>query len=326
MVDYLVRRVAIGAVTLLLITFVVYALIRAMPGDPAVAQIAEMDPSKKIDPADFERIRKTYGLDKHWTIGYLIWLQNALQLNLDRSFSHKKPVPELLKERAGPTLLLSITSLLLGYGIAIPLGLYCVARANRLDERAISMGLYMLYSLPSFVVAMFLLYLFVERTNLLPLRGIVSSDYDALSYWGKVWDVCYHMILPVTCYTYGILAYDTRFIRSNMQEVIRQDYIRTARAKGVHPLKVIAVHGFRNTLIPMVTQLALSLPGLLAGSVILEQIFTWPGMGRLFFESILNRDYPVIMGLTLIFSLLTLFGQLLADVLYSLVDPRVSLS
>lgn len=326
MFDYLIRRVMIGAITLLLITFVVYGLIRAMPGDPAVAQVAEMDPSKKIDPADYERIRKTYGLDKHWTQGYLVWLGNTLRLNLDRSFSHKKPVLALLGERAGPTLLLSVTALFLGYVLAIPLGLFCVIRSNRLDERIISVLLYMLYSMPSFVVAMFLLYVFYQRLDLLPLRGIVSPEYESLSATGKFLDICYHMILPVTCYTYGILAYDTRFIRSNMQEVVRQDYIRTARAKGVHPLKVIAVHAFRNTMIPMVTQLGLSLPSLLAGSVILEQIFTWPGMGRLFFESILQRDYPVIMGLTLIFSVLTLAGQLLADVLYALVDPRVSLS
>src|SRR3954468_21406639 len=126
MFDYVIRRVLIGAVTLLTITFVIYGLIRQMPGDPALAQIAEMDPSKKIDPADYERIRKTYGLDKHWTQGYLVWLRNTLMLDLDRSFRHKKPVPALLKERMGPTLLLSVTSLLLGYGLAIPLGLYCV--------------------------------------------------------------------------------------------------------------------------------------------------------------------------------------------------------
>lgn len=326
MVNYLARRVLIGMVTLTLITFVVYGLIRAMPGDPAVAQAAETDPSKKIDPADYERIRKAYGLDKHWVQGYLTWAGNAVRLNLDRSFRYKQPVLSLLGERAGPTLLLSVTSLMLEFLLAVPLGLYAVIRANRRDERAVSVSLYTLYSMPSFVVAMFLLYIFYQRLDWLPLRGMYSENYDSLSYWGKIRDVAWHMVLPVTCYTYGGLAYYARFIRSNMQEVVRQDYIRTARAKGVSPLKVIVVHAFRNTLIPLVTQLGLILPSLLAGSVILEQIFTWPGMGRLFFESILQRDYPVIMGLTLIFSILTLAGQLLADVFYALVDPRVSYS
>jgi peptide/nickel transport system permease protein len=324
MFDYLIRRLLIGTFTLVLITFVVYGLIRAMPGDPLLVQMAEMDPSKKIDPADYERLKKTYGLDKHWTQGYFIWLGNTLKFNLDQSFSHKKPVGALMRERVGPTLLLSLTSLFLAYILSGPLGLYSVVRANRLDERVISTLLYVLYSLPSFVVALFLLYIFYQQLGWLPLRGIVSQEYDTLSFWGKVRDVGYHMVLPVTCYTYGSLAYYARFIRSNMQEVVRQDYIRTARAKGVHPLRVVVVHAFRNTMIPMVTQLGLTLPGLLSGSVILEQIFTWPGMGQLFFEAIFKRDYPVIMGLTLMFSVLTLAGQLMADVLYTLVDPRVS--
>ncbi len=327
MFDYLVRRLLIGAITLLFITFVIYALIRQMPGDPVTALQAEQDPSRKIDPAEFERMKAAYGLDKPWPLGYVLWLGKlTTTLDLGRSFTHKKPVWTLIRERAGPTLLLSLTSLFLGYVLSGPLGLYSVMRANKTDERIVSTLLYMLYSLPTFVAALGLLYLFYQRLEWLPLRGIVSENYEKLSWWGRTGDIAYHMILPVTCYTYGGLAYYARFIRANMQEVVRQDYIRTARAKGVHPLKVIVVHSFRNTMIPMVTQLGLTLPTLLSGSVILEQIFTWPGMGRLFFESIGTRDYPVIMGLTLIFSLLTLAGQLLADVLYALVDPRVSYS
>ena len=326
MFDYVVRRLLIGSVTLLFITFLIYGLARMMPGDPASAQVAEMDPSRKIDPADFKRMQAAYGLDKHWTIAYFGWLGKLATLDLGRSFTHKKPVLSLIGERAGPTLLLSLTSLFLGYVLSGPLGLYSVVRANKLDERIVGTILYMLYSLPSFVAALALLYVFYQRLGWLPLRGIVSENYETLSRWGQIGDVIYHMVLPVTCYTYGGLAYYSRFIRSNMQEVIRQDYIRTARAKGVHPLKVIVVHAFRNSMIPMVTQLGLTLPTLLSGAVILEQIFTWPGMGRLFFESIGTRDYPVIMGLALIFSFMTLAGQLLADVLYAIVDPRISYS
>lgn len=326
MFDYLIRRLMIGAVTLLLITFLIYGLIRHMPGDPTTAHMAEQDPSRRVDPADYERMKAAYGLDKHWTLAYVSWLGKLATFDLGRSFSYKKPVLALIGERIGPTLLLSVTSMLLGYGLAIPLGLYAAARSNKVDERAMSFVLYMLYSLPTFVAALALLYVFYQRLDLLPLRGMYGENYDSLSWLGKIADVAIHMVLPVTCYTYGILAYDARFIRSNMHEVVRQDYIRTARAKGVHPLRVIGVHAFRNTMIPLVTQIGLSLPALVSGSVILEQIFTWPGMGSLFFESILKRDYPVIMGLTLIFSLMTLAGQLLADVLYAVVDPRVSYS
>jgi peptide/nickel transport system permease protein len=139
----------------------------------------------------------------------------------------------------------------------------------------------------------------------------------------RIKDVAWHAVLPVVCQTYVVLAYNSRFIKSNLEEVIRQDYIRTARAKGAGPYRVLIIHAFRNTLIPLVTLLGLSLPALVGGSVIIEQIFTWPGMGRLFFESIRERDYPTIMGLTFMFSLLTLLGQLLADILYGFVDPRV---
>jgi len=326
MLRYLIRRSLIGLLTLTFITFIIYALIRQMPGDPATAAIAEMGLQKKLSVEDFNRVKKIYGLDKHWTVGYIDWVGRlATRGDLGRSFTHKKRVTSLIAERVGPTLLLSITSLMLSYFLAGPLGLYSVVRSNRLDERIVSTFLFMIYSLPTFVAALALLYLFYQQLGWLPLRGMKSDDHDSMSLISKCLDIGWHMVLPVTCFTYGSLAYYSRFIRSNMQEVIRQDYIRTARAKGVHPLVVVVKHAFRNTMIPMVTQLGLTLPTLLGGSVILEQIFTWPGMGRLFFESISTRDYPVIMGLTLIFSLLTLAGQLLADVLYAVVDPRVKL-
>jgi peptide/nickel transport system permease protein len=231
----------------------------------------------------------------------------------------------MIRERIVPTMLLSVTSLLLTYLLAIPLGLYVSVRADRWDERVIGSVLYMLYSLPAFVAALFLQLFLAVRWDLLPLRGMTSDNYSQLSEMGKVVDLFWHSVLPVTCYTYGGLAYYTRFIRANMQEVIRQDYIRTARAKGVPPARVIVVHAFRNTLIPLVTLIGLTLPTILSGSVILEQIFNWPGMGRLFLESISERDYPTVMGLTLMFSVLTLMGQLLSDVMYAVVDPRVTL-
>lgn len=326
MLRYLIRRGLIGLLTLTLITFIIYALIRQMPGSPATGKIAEMGLQKRITKADLDRINKSYGLDKPWPIGYLKWIdQLVLHRDLGRSYTYGEPVAKLIGDRIGPTLLLSVTSLMLSYVLAGPLGLYSVVRANRLDERIVSTFLFMIYSLPTFVAALALLYFFYQRLGWLPLRGMVSENHDSMSEAGKYADVAWHMILPVACFTYGSLAYYARFIRSNMQEIIRQDYIRTARAKGVHPLIVVVRHAFRNTMIPMVTQLGLTLPTLLGGSVILEQIFTWPGMGRLLFESINTRDYPVIMGLTLIFSLVTLGGQLLADVLYAVVDPRIKL-
>ena len=279
-------------------------------------------------PSSIERLRKIYGLDKSWPVGYAQWLGNLLQGDLGRSISRKQPVTQLIAERIGPSFLISGTSLLLTWLISVPLGLYASARSGRFDERASSLLLYVLYSFPTFVAALFLQIIFAVWLRgtawELPLFGM--SDLPADAPWlARVGDVARHAILPVTCQTYVSLAYDSRFIKANLEEAVRQDYIRTARAKGAGPWRVLVHHAFRNTLIPLVTLLGLSLPALIGGSVIIEQIFTWPGMGRLFFESIRERDYPTIMGLTLMFSVLTLLGQLLADMLYCVVDPRVSL-
>jgi peptide/nickel transport system permease protein len=327
MATYLLRRLLLGILTLVAITFIVYGLARNMPGTPLTVQMGESDPSRKLNPEDQERMRRIYGLDRPWHEGYLRWLGNVARGDLGRSFSRKQPVTTLIGERIGPTFLISGTALVLAWLLGVPLGLYASARSGMADERATSLLLYILYSFPTFVAALFLQIVFsvwLRGTSWeLPLFGM--SDLPADAGWAtRAVDVARHAILPITCQTYVSLAYDSRFIKANMEEAVRQDYIRTARAKGAGTGRVLFHHAFRNTLIPLVTLLGLSLPGLIGGSVIIEQIFTWPGMGRLFFESIRERDYPTIMGLTLMFSVLTLIGQLLADLLYCLVDPRVS--
>lgn len=330
MLDYLIRRLLLACGTLLLITFVVYGLIRLMPGDPLLVAMESMGPDKMASVEDIERMREIFGLNDPWYIAYFKWLGRTATGDLGSSLSRNAPVSSLIAQRVGPTLLLSVSSLLLTYLLAIPMGLYASARANKLEERAMSTVLYMLYSLPSFVAALLLQTFFAIRMQgtafELPLFGMVSDDFDTMTAGQQVWDLFTHSLLPVTCYTYGSLAYYSRFVRANMQEVVRQDYIRTARAKGVGPTSVLLNHAFRNTLIPLVTMIGLTLPTLLSGSIILEQIFSWPGMGKLFFESIRERDYPTLMGLMLMFSTLTLLGQLLADMLYAFVDPRVSYS
>jgi peptide/nickel transport system permease protein len=328
MASYLIRRFLIGCLTLLLITMLIYALIRSMPGDPSMIDTEGL--TRRISQEDYELARKAYGLDKPWYLAYFEWLADVARLDLGNSFYYKRDVSDVIGERIGPTLLLSITSLTLAYLLSIPLGLYSTARSGRADERILSTGLYVLYSMPAFVMALLLQSFFAVRLRDtwlgLPLLGMRSQGYDLMSPWEQTLDLFSHMILPVFCFTYGALAYESRFIRSNMQEVIRQDYIRTARAKGVGPIRVLWHHAFRNTLIPFVTLIGLTLPSLLSGAVILEQIFTWPGMGSLMFQSIGTRDYPVIMGLVLLFSIIALLGQLLADVLYTVVDPRVTYS
>ncbi len=327
MLAYIVRRLAIGCLTLLLITFLVYAIVRLMPGTPLTADPANMDPSMQMTPEYREKMERYYGLDKPWYLQYFVWLSNVARLDLGVSISqNNQPVLKVIMSRVPATLMLSIPSLIIAYALSIPIGLWATVRAGTMRERFVSSLLYMLYSLPSFVAALFLQLLLAVKLGWLPLFGMKSDNFDSLSLGAQTWDLFKHAFMPILCFTYGSLAYDARFIRANMQEVIRQDYIRTARAKGVSEWNIIWHHAFRNTLIPFVTLLGLTLPHLLGGAIILEQIFTWPGMGRLFFESITRRDYDTIMGLVLIFSILTLLGQLLADILYAIVDPRVTYS
>ncbi len=327
MASYLLRRVLLGLITLVVITLMVYGLARSMPGNPLTVQLGESDPSRKLNPEDQQRMLEIYGLDKPWPIGYLQWISKVAQGDMGRSITRKQPVTQLIGERIGPTVLISGTALLLTWFLAIPLGLYASARGGRIDERLTGLILYALYSFPTFVAALFLQIIFAvwlrDTRWELPLFGMSDLPSDA-PLFARFVDIAWHAILPITCQTYVVLAYNSRFIKANLEEVVRQDFIRTARAKGAGPWRVLVYHAFRNTLIPLVTLLGLSLPALVGGSVIIEQIFTWPGMGRLFFESIRERDYPTIMGLTLMFSVLTLVGQLLADLLYSIVDPRVT--
>jgi peptide/nickel transport system permease protein len=327
MLAFLVRRMLIGAVTLLLITFIVYGLIRKMPGTPLTVNLAELDPSKRMSPEDLDRLNKVYGLDKPWMTAYAYWLGNVFRLDLGSSFTFKQPVLRVIVDRLPATLVLSIISISIAYAVSVGLGLFSAARNARIEERLLSGGLYLLYSLPVVVAAVFLQYWLAVRWRWLPIYGMRSTEiYGSLTTFERAKDILWHSVLPIVCETYGVLAYYTRFVHTNLQEVIRQDYIRTAKAKGVGPTAVLVRHAFRNTLIPLVTMLGLTLPALLSGAIIIERIFAWPGMGQLFFNSITERDYPVIMGLVLMFSVLTLAGQLLADLLYAFVDPRVRLS
>ena len=326
MLAYVIRRLLIGLVTLVLISFLIYGLIRAMPGDPTQLTQDFENPDRVLTLDQVQEMRRAFGLDRHWTVAYLEWFGRTLAGDLGNSLSRRAPVIDIILTTLGPTLLLSVTSLCLAYLLSVPLGIYSARRSGKSDERILSVFLYVLYSLPSYVVAILLLLLLGVRFQWLPLFGMWSPEHESLSFWGKGVDLIRHMILPVACYTYGSLAYYTRFVRSNLQEVLRQDYIRTARAKGLPERIVLWRHAFRNTLIPFVTLMGLSLPALLGGSVILEKIFSWPGMGQLFFEAIDARDYTLIMGLTMMFSVLVVVGTLLADILYAVVDPRISYS
>ena len=323
MLQYTLRRLFLIIPTLIGITIVTFAVINLAPGDPvALINRGEMD--ARISPQAYERMLHLYGLDQPVHVRYLTWLKRLGTLDFGDSFLDHRPVREKIAERLPATLILNITSLLAALVLSVPLGLYAAMRQNSTFDKVGGTALYMLYSLPEFWVALLLIMLFGVKLRWLPFHGMESLDARQLGFFAYGWDRFLHMVLPVLCLTYGSLAYLSRFVRGSSLEVIRQDYIRTARAKGLDEREIVYRHVFRNTLIPVLTLLGLLLPTLISGSVILESIFSWPGVGELFFTAVRARDYPVVMGLSFITAVLVLVSTLLADLLYAWADPRVT--
>jgi len=255
------------------------------------------------------------------------WLGRVVTLRFGNSVRDGRPVGEKLCEALPVTLLLSLLSMGLAYMLAIPLGIHSAVRRGRPLERVITVVLFVLYSLPSFWVAMLLILLFggVGHWDWFPIHGLASEGLENAAGWTWLADRLHHLVLPVACLTFGSLAVISRYQRTAMLEVIRQDYIRTARARGLGERAVIVRHALRNSLLPVITLMGLQFPYLISGSVIIERIFNIPGMGMLTFDAFLNRDYPVIMAVAVISALMTLVGLILSDLCYALVDPRIRL-
>jgi peptide/nickel transport system permease protein len=329
MKKYLIKRILLMIPTFLGITIVTYIMIRVAPGDYTTlrAGIQGELKSGSISKEIFEQEKKLYGLDKPIYVGYANWLLQFVQLDFGLSRKDGRPVSERLADALPITLTLNILTLIIIYIISIPMGIISSIKKDTVFDRFSSLLLFILYSLPSFWVGLLLLMVFSggEYFNLFPLGGIVSDWAEDFSFLNKLINIAWHLVLPVATLTYGSFAFLSRYTRANMLEVINQQYITTARAKGLSEKKVIFVHAFRNSLIPLITLMATLLPALLGGSVIVESIFSIPGMGMLAFESILSRDIPVIMAITAISAILTLIGILIADLVYGLADPRIRL-
>ena len=316
--------------TLLGITIIGFCIIQLAPGDPASLKIQMTQEgglaTDAVSKEIVEQTRKLYGLDKPLHVRYWIWLKQVVTLDFGLSYKDQRPVMETLWEKLGVSLQLTILSIFLAYIIAIPLGVFSSVQQYSFWDKVTTLILFILYSLPSFwVAALLIMYLGSgEHLDIFPIFGLNSDGAESWPFWEWLKDRLWHLVLPVTCLTYGSFAFLSRMQRAGMMEVIRQDYITTARAKGLSEKKVVFKHAMRNSLIPIVTLMASLLPALLGGSVIIEQIFSIPGMGKWAFDAVLSRDYPVVMAIFTISSFLTLLGILLSDILYALVDPRIS--
>lgn len=303
------------------ITLISFWVIHLAPGSPTELQTTLNPMASEITR---QRLDAMYGLDRPIYIQYLDWLNKLIHLDFGNSMSSDaRPVLDKISERLPLTIGMNLTTLVLTLLIAVPLGVVSACRKGSLTDNLTTVFVFIGFAMPGFWLAMLLMILLGIHWPVLPISGLTSLDYNQLSVWGKFKDLASHLAMPLFVYTFGSLAGMSRFMRSSMLEVLRQDYILTARAKGLPDRTVIFKHALRNALLPVITLLGLSIPGLIGGSVIIESIFSLPGLGQLFYAAVMARDYPMIMGNLVLGALLTLGGNLLADFCYGLADPRI---
>lgn len=360
MYAYLIRRFLLIIPTFIGISLVTFLIIQLAPGNPVSLRLQAMGGSaggEAITAEVIEQTKAMYGLDKPVHEQYLSWLGRMVRLDFGTSFKDNRPVTTRIAETLPITLQLNLVALLVIYMVSIPLGVYSSTHRHTRMDHGLTLGMFLLYSLPSFWTAMLLMYFFgggggsyaleglfasgfarmgmaesgvavwlmehVFHFQWFPISGFNSSGAHEWAFMPWLGDRAWHLALPVFCLSYAGFAATSRYMRAGMNEVILQDYIRTARAYGHSEGKVIYRYALRNALIPIITLLGEELPLLIGGSVIIESIFSIPGMGRLAFESILSRDYPLVMGVLSFTAMLTLFGLILSDILYAMVDPKI---
>jgi len=303
------------------ITIISFAVIHLAPGSP-VDMETTMNPLADQDAR--ERLQKLYGLDNPLPVQYANWLVSLVKLDFGNSLSgDRRPVLTLIGERLPLTVGMNVAALFLTLCIAIPLGCFSARYRGSPFDFCITIFVFIGFAMPGFWLALILIQYCAIEWQLFPISGLTSLNFSALSAWGKILDLAHHLALPIAVYTFGSLARVSRFMRSSMLEVLRQDYIITAKAKGLSGRIVLFHHALRNALLPVITLLGLSIPGLIGGSVIIETIFALPGLGQLFYNAVMMRDYPLIMGNLVLGAFLTLAGNLIADLCYGIADPRI---
>ena len=333
MLTYLIKRILWMIPLLIGISLISFFIMHLAPGDITNNE-ASFNP--KASEESRQKLRKLYNLDKPVIVQYGLWMKRMVKLDFGKSFaSHQKPVfwqtadkdgnvtKGMIQEALPITLLINFISLLITLGLAIPLGVVAAQKNMGWQDKSITLFNFIGFSIPGFWLSLLLMYWLGVMNNWLPISGLHSINYETLDTWGKFKDSISHLIMPVLIPSITGLAGITLFVKNGMLDVFHQDYITTARAKGLKENTVVYTHALRNALLPLITIVGLSIPGLIGGSVIAETIFAIPGMGKLFFDAVLMRDFPVIMGILTIGSALTLIGNLVADIAYAWADPRV---
>lgn len=315
---YLLRRILQIIPVLFGITILVFFIVHNAPGDPTSKM---MDPNMTVQ--EKMRLKEKFGVDKPIIVQYVDWISEVLHGNLGFSWKFQRPVSEVMGERMLSTFYLSFISLLLALIIGIPAGVISATRQYTGLDYFFTIFALVGISIPSFFFALLLIKLLAVDHHWLPLSGMTTPGSSDWTLWEQFKDIAHHTVLPAIVLGLGSTASFMRYTRSNMLEVIRQDYIRTARSKGLSERVVIYKHALRNAMIPIITLLGFWIPSLFSGALITEQVFAWPGMGLLGYQAVTDRDYPLLMGVNLFLSLLTLVGNLMADVFYGVADPRI---
>ena len=312
---YILKRILIAIPVLIGITLIDYAIM-CLAGSPL-----EMLKGPRISDAALRAKEIAAGLDKPLIVQYFVWLWQLLQGNLGYSMKSYEPVGVMIGSHIGPTLLLMGASLTLSLLIAVPAGIYSAVKQYSKGDYAVVTASFIGSSIPSFFLALILIYIFTVKLGILPSGGMNTLGMD-----GSVADTIRHMVLPVTVLAVSLAGSNIRYIRSSFLEILQQDYLRTARAKGIGYKRVIWKHAMRNALLPIVTVIGMQIPMLFGGAVIIEQVFSWPGLGLMTMTAIMGRDYPVIMGVCLLSAVVVLVSNLITDILYALVDPTIQLN
>lgn len=319
MIQYAVKRILKMIPTLLIISIIIFGIINMAPGDFVDGKANPNMSTEKV-----QELKEIYGLDKPLPIRYINWAKNAVRGNFGDSLRYKQPVSEVINEHIWNSFLLAMTSFILCLIIAIPIGIISATKQYSSFDKTFTLLSFVGISLPSFFVALVSIKIFSLNLGIFPIGGMTTAGSKATGI-SSFMDIAKHMFLPVVTLTIIQFGSLVRYVRTSMLEVIKQDYIRTARAKGLKEKVVIYKHALRNGLIPIITFVGMTIPTLFAGAIITETIFVWPGIGRIGYEAILNRDYTLLMGFNMFMALMTLLGNLISDILYAVVDPRIKL-
>lgn len=322
MIAYIARRLLQMIPLILGVTFLSFAIINLMPGSP----VMRLRDNPKIRPEAALMLEKQLGLDQPWPVRYVQWLGDLAHGNLGVSLYNQLPVADRIWAAIPNTLLLAVTSLVIALAIAVPMGIYSAVRHGSAFDRASSVTSVALYSMPDFWLALLLVILFALKFKEWGLPALPVGGMTDARGGGDFLDRLKHLILPVAALSLVQIGSWAAFFRSSMLETLSQEYIRTARSKGLPERTIMYLHAFKNAFLPLITIVGLALPGLLGGALFIETIFAWPGMGRLTYEAVGRRDYTMIMATTLMFSVLTMLSNLIADVLYATLDPRIRLA